>query len=130
MPLAKNDIVYAELSYQIMGATFRVYNTLGWGFSESHYQMSLEKELEKCGLDVRREVYLPLKYQDKTIAKSFADFIVENKIVLELKVVSKLGYANVKQVYAYLKSSGIKLGILIYFTRDGIKYRRVLNSSA
>lgn len=56
------------------------------------------------------------------------DKFIENKVLAELKVRPKLGYAHIKQIVDYLKSTGYKLAILIHFTRDGVKYRRILNS--
>ncbi len=70
---------------------------------------------------------LKLAYQDKEIGKYFLDFVVDNKIVIEFKVRPGIGYSHIKQVMSYLKSSGYKLAILIYFTRDGVKYRGVVN---
>jgi len=125
----KSNLVFPDLSYKIIGAAFKVFNTLGWGLSEKHYQKALAKELENVGLRFEREVYFPLSYSGSKIGSYFADFVVEKSVIIELKIVSKLGYANVNQVLSYLKSSGVKLGILIYFTKDGIKYRRVLNSN-
>lgn len=124
---SKDKVVFPDLSYKIIGATFKVFNYLGWGFSEKHYQRALEKEFSDTNIDYKREVHIPLNYSNFKIGHYFADFLIEDKIILELKVVPKLGYSNVKQVLGYLMSCGIKLGILIYFTKDGVKYRRVLN---
>ncbi len=124
---SEKKILFKDLSYAIVGAAFETFNELGWGLSEKIYQSALEKELQKRGIKFKREVYIPLDYKTERIGKYFADFIIEEKIILELKVISKLGYTHVKQVLGYLKSSNTELGILIYFTRDGVKYRRVLN---
>ncbi|MBI4087592.1 MAG: GxxExxY protein [Candidatus Liptonbacteria bacterium] len=124
---ANSKIVLPELSYSIIGAAFRVFNELGWGFSEKHYQGALAKELEDAGLLFRREVYIPFTYKSSTIGRYFADFIVNDKILLELKVVPKFGYVHLHQALGHLHSAKLKLGILIYFTREGIKYRRVVN---
>jgi GxxExxY protein len=68
-------------------------------------------------------------YKDQDVGKYFLDFVVEDKIIAELKVRPKLGYAHIQQVMGYLKATDHKLAILIYFTRDGVKSRRVLNST-
>lgn len=125
---ANNKIVFPELSYKIIGASFNVFNELGWGLSEKDYHRALALELKKLNLDCEQEVYIPLQYRSQNLSRYSADFIVGKKILLELKIVSKLGYTHARQVLSYLKSAGLKLGILIYFTRDGVKYRRVLNS--
>ena len=124
----KNKIVFADLSYKIIGASFRVFNNLGWGLSEKDYQKALVEEFNNLNINFTKEVYIPFQYKTANIGRYFADFIIENKILIELKVVSKLNYAHTKQILTYLKNSKIKLGILVYFTKEGIKYRRVLNS--
>ena len=123
----KVEIIFPELSYKIIGAAFQVFNEIGWGFPEKTYQNALDKEFKNLSLDHKRESYIELEYKTSNIGRYFADFIIEDKILLELKVISKLGYVHAKQVLTYLKSSGIKLGILLYFTKDGVKYRRILN---
>jgi GxxExxY protein len=74
-----------------------------------------------------REYYLTLKYYDKAITKHFADFRVEDQVIVEIKVRAYLGYVHIKQVQAYLIATGDKLAIILYFTKDGVKFRRILN---
>ncbi|MEK7192103.1 MAG: GxxExxY protein [Patescibacteria group bacterium] len=124
----EQKIIFPELSYKIVGAAFDVFNELGWGLPEKDYQLALSKELQILQIKHVREVYLPVNYKGSNIGKYFADFLVDNKIILELKVVSRLGYTHARQLLTYLKSAGFKLGILLYFTKDGVKYRRVLNA--
>jgi len=124
-----SNIIFPELSYKIIGAAFTVFNELGWGFSEKHYQRVLSKEFDRLNVAYKEEVFIPFTYKSSRAINYFADFVVEDKILLELKVVNKLGYTHVRQVLDYLKTAHIKLGILLYFTSDGVKYRRVLNSS-
>lgn len=120
-------IVYPELSYKIVGAAFNTFNELDWGLPERSYQQALATELGNLGISFKREVYVPLKYKDSKVGRYYADFLVEDKILLETKIVSKFGFVHVKQLLNYLQSAGVKLGILIYFTKDGVKYRRVVN---
>lgn len=127
--IVKKEIVFSELSYKIIGAAFNVFNKLGWGLQEKEYQRALSLELRNSGLQFSEQVLIPVTYEYERIEDYYADFVVEKKILLELKVVHKLGYSQVKQVLGYLKVAGIKLGILIYFTKEGIKYRRVLNAN-
>ena len=124
---SKEEIVLPELSFDIVGAAFDVFNNLGWGLSERNYQNALAEELAIRKINFKREVYIPLSYGTSNIGRYFADFIVEDRALLELKVVSKLGYVHAKQVLAYLCAAKLRLGILVYFTKDGVKYRRVLN---
>lgn len=122
----KAKLIFPGLSFEIIGASFSVFNENGWGFSEKHYQKALAKELSELGLNYQREVFIPFSYKNSTFCY-FADFIVEDKILLELKVVQRLGYTQVRQILDYLIIANLKLGIIIYFTPEGVKYRRVLN---
>lgn len=121
-------MVFPELSYKVIGAAFAVFNELGWGLKEKDYQRALASEFKNLGLHYNEQVFIPVAYKNTRVGNYFADFIVEEAVLLELKVVHKLGYSQARQVLGYLKTAGIKLGILIYFTKEGVKYRRVLNS--
>jgi GxxExxY protein len=119
--------IYKELSHKIVGAAFEVYNTVGFGMPEKYIQAAYAEELKAQGLKFEREFYLNLKYHDKTLTKHYADFTVEEKVIVELKIRPHLGYVHIKQVEAYLIASGCKLAIILYFTKDGVKFRRVLS---
>lgn len=121
-------IIYPDLSYKIIGAAFQVFNTCGYGRSENFYQKAFAKELELVGIKFVREKKVVSEYKGEQIGRYFLDFDIENKVSAELKARPKLGYAHIKQIVDYLKSTGYKLAILIHFTRDGVKYRRILNS--
>jgi GxxExxY protein len=123
----KDSVIYPDLSYKIIGCAFSVFRELGWGYSEKDYEKALEIELSKNDIKYERQRYIPVQYKGQLISKYFADFIAEEKILLELKIVSKLGYSHIHQVLPYLKAANLRLGILIYFTPDGVKYRRVVN---
>ena len=126
--LKNENVLYPELSYQLVGAAFRVCNELGLGQKEKYYQRAFAAELQKLGLNFIREQIVNLIYDSQIIGKYILDFVVENKIVVELKVRPQLGYTHVRQVRAYLKNTSLKLAILIYFTKDGVKQRRIINS--
>ncbi len=126
-PVGQN-VVYPELSYEIIGASFDVFNTLGWGHKELYYQRAFAEGLKKKNIPFARERAIMLEYEGAAIGKYILDFIVADKVVVEMKVAPRLGYANVKQVKGYLVSSGLKLALLIYFTKDGVKYRRIVNA--
>lgn len=120
-------LIYPELSYSILGAAFKVYNQFGWGHKESTYQKAFALTLDSVGLKFEREKYIALKFDNKNIGREFLDFVIENKIVVELKVTPKLGYVHINQVVSYLKNANLPLAILLYFTKDGIKFRRIVN---
>ncbi len=120
-----------ELSYIIRRCIFNVYNTLGPGLLESVYQRILAYELQENGLNVKSELLLPVKYNDKLFDINFQiDILVEDKVILELKSVKSIEDIHYKQLYTYLKLSNKKLGLLVNFNTtnilDGIK--RVVNN--
>lgn len=121
------EFVYPKLSYKVIGIAFRVFNELGFGMSEKYYQRALAKEFEKENISYEKEKVIELKYKNQSIGNYRLDFVAEDKIVIELKVRPRFGYVHIKQTLAYLKSAGYKLAILVYFTRDGVKYRRIVN---
>lgn len=125
--MANEKIVYKELSYQIMGAAFRVFNRSGYGLSEKHYQRALALELNELGIPYVREKRVKIDYGNKVIGLYFADFIVDDKIILEIKTKPRFGYVHVRQTLEYLDKFGKKLAIIIYFTKDGVRYRRIIN---
>lgn len=123
------DLIYPELSYKIVGISFKVFNEFGFGLPEKQYQAAFAKALTLENIPFKREEYVSLSYEGEFIGKYYLDFVVDDKIVVELKVKFRFGYVHIKQVMAYLKSTGKKLAIIIYYTHDGVKYKRVVNNS-
>lgn len=125
--LIRQDLVYPELSYQIVGALFDVYNELGGGYREKYYQKAVANALKNGNLMFKEQVHIPLKFNGQTIGKNFLDFLIENKIVLEIKSGEIFTRKNIEQVYSYLKAKELKLGILANFTRSGLRFKRIIN---
>ncbi len=110
-----------DISYIIRGAIFNVYNNLGPGLLESVYVAALIFELKKEGLKVRKEVPVPVYYENEKLEVGFRlDLLVESKVIIEVKSVEKLAKVHHKQVLTYLKLTDIKLGILVNFNVDNI----------
>ncbi len=119
--------MHPELSYTIIGALFDVYNELGYGYQEKYYCRAIAAAFKKKGVNFKEQVHVPLSYQSSSIGRYFIDFVVEEKIALEIKRGNRFLKSNIAQVYAYLRSTGMELGILANFTEDGIKFKRILN---
>ena len=110
-----------DISYLIRGAIFKVYNELGPGLLESVYEAVLLFELRKQGLDVKRQVALPVYYEGHKLEIGFRlDLLVNEKVIIEIKSVETLAKVHHKQVLTYLKISGLKLGILVNFNVEDI----------
>ena len=121
-------IVYKEESYKIIGAAFKVYNTLGPGFLEAVYQEALEIEFRKQGIPFEREKELTIEYDGIKLKQTYkADFVCFGKIIVELKAVSNLEDAHRSQVYNYLHATGYQLGLLLNFgNSDELEKERIV----
>jgi GxxExxY protein len=113
-----------ELTYQINGAIFEVNRVLGAGFLEKVYEKALLIELSERGLNAKSQVPVIVKYKDKTVGDYFADMVVENSIILELKAVDKLQKIYEAQLLNYLKATGYKIGLLVNFTHPKAEIKR------
>lgn len=125
---ANEKIVYPELSYEIVGVAFKTQNSLGRFCTEKQYASAFEKELQRAGLKYTREAYLPAIVVGQLVGKNWADFIIETKIVVDLKAKSFVERADYYQMQRYLNLTNIKLGLIINFQSKYLKPKRVLNS--
>lgn len=109
-------LLYADESYKIMGACFKVYTEMGNGFLESVYQECLELELSKRKIPFVSQQCLPVTYCGTQLKQHFvADYVCYEKIILEIKAVDCLQDGHTAQVLNYLNATGIKLGLLVNF---------------
>ena len=116
-------MLHQELTKKIIGCAFTVYNTLGAGFLEKVYEQALILELKASGLSVRSQEPLSVKNRDQIIGDYFADLIVEDQVICELKAVDVLKKAHEVQFVNYLVATGIDVGVLINFG-DSVTVRR------
>lgn len=123
----KIELIYPELSYKLVGISYDVFNQLGPGHKEAYYQNALASELKKLNIPFKEQVYFPVTFNGENVGKYFFDFLVEDKIVLELKAGDRFSRKNIEQTYSYLITSNLKLGILINFTGNEVKFKRILN---
>jgi len=127
MSFNKNIILYPGLSYQIVGILFQVYNELGPGYKEKFYERAIAVSLTKGSLIYKNQVPYKITFQGRFIGINYLDFLVENKIILELKKGDYFSKKSIEQVNAYLKVTGLKLAILAQFTSQGVRFIRLLN---
>ena len=125
--LRRKDLIFPELSYQIIGILFDVYNELGGGHHEKYYQGAVALGLKECDVFLKEQVYTPFNFKGKKVGNYYLDFLIENKIVLEIKKGEKFTKKNIEQVYGYLKITNLKLGIIANFTKTGVRFKRILN---
>lgn len=127
MPTDKN-IVYPELSYKISGILFGVRKNLGRYKNEKQYCDAIEEELKKNGINYEREKILPESFEGEQERRNKVDFLIENKVILELKAKPFITKEDYYQVRRYLDCLGKKLGILANMRRYYVKPKRILNS--
>lgn len=121
------ELFYPDLSYKIVGILYEVYNKLGFGYQEKYYQRAVKLKLECSKIKFKKERMNRLEIEGKTIGRYFVDFVIDDKVVLELKIANDFYKKDINQVLGYLKATGLHLGILTIFTKDGLQYKRIVN---
>ncbi len=114
---------HSDVTEKVIGAFFKVYNTLGYGFSEKVYENSLVIELRKSGLRVEQQKSITVYYEDNNVGEYFADILVNDAVILELKAVRHLLDEHEAQLLNYLKATTIEVGLLLNFGPK-VEYRR------
>lgn len=122
----KDKYPEAELTYKLIGIAYEIYNNLGAGFPEKVYQAAYEKELRNSKISYRREQYCNLLYKDSKIGRFFIDFLIEEKVVIEIKARGKIFDKDIAQTLSYMKLKKIKVGLIILFGEKGVKSKRLI----
>lgn len=122
------EILYKELSYEIVGAAMEVHKTLGSGFLESIYHKALAYELLQRGIQFEAEKLIQVYYKGQLLGDFKADMIVDNKIILELKSVSAIIPAHESQAMNYLAATGFELAIILNFGSQSFQQKRIAKS--
>ena len=119
------ELIHEELSGQIIGCLIRVHEALGPGLAERSYQTASALEMRACGIPFVREPKLVVKYRDAVVGVHKPDFIVDGKVVLELKCVTHLAEVFTSQVLTYLHLTNLELALLVNFNvsylKNGVK---------
>jgi GxxExxY protein len=122
------ELKHADITQKIIGCAFEVHNFLGSGFQEVIYQRALALELNAAGLNFAREVEQPIFYKDyqDEIGTRRSDFIVEGKVLVELKAITELEKTQLSQILNYLKAYKFEVGLLINFGGNSVEFKRVV----
>ena len=118
---------YKELTHKIIGCAMKVHSTLGSGFQEVIYQRAMAIEMTKQNLAFERELEMEIFYEEHLIGNRRVDFFVEDKIMVELKAVSKLDDLHLAQAMNYCQAYNLPIGLLINFGSRSLEYKRVYN---
>jgi GxxExxY protein len=125
-----SKLIYPELSYKINGILYEVHNRYGRFLNEKQYGDAVEKLLSENNIKYEREKKLPKFFDGENERRNMVDFLIEDKILLELKDKRIINREDYYQVRRYLESLNLKLGILVNFRERYLKSRRILNSKA
>ncbi len=126
----KEEFIYKDLTYQIRKAIFTVYNELGFGHKEQVYQKALSSEFSLLRIPFLREKSVNVYYKDQIVGTYRPDFIVDNKVIIELKAVEFMPLSYERQLLHYLKSTKYKLGFLVNFGCPKVYIKRLIWSSS
>jgi GxxExxY protein len=125
--MIRSDLIYKDECYKIIGIIFDVFNDIGYGHKEKFCQNAIAEAFKENNINFKRELKARISYKGKEVGYYMFDFLVYNKIVVELKHRNYFTKKDIDQLYSYLKAMKLKLGMLVYFTRDGIRYKRIVN---
>ena len=124
------NLKHKDITQKIIGSAFEVHKFLGNGFQEVVYQRALSVEMRKAGLEFSREIEQNIFYKDfpKPIGTRRADFVVAQKVLVELKAITVLEDVHVVQTLNYLKAYRLEVALLINFGEKSLKYKRLILS--
>ncbi len=122
------DYKYSEITEKILRAAMNVHSTLGNGFQEVIYQRALEVEFKLLNIEYAREVSMLVFYKDVQVGERRVDFLVENKISVEIKALAQLNNINLAQGKNYLEAFNLEVGLLINFGGNSLEWKRLFNN--
>lgn len=120
----KKPTLYEELTYQLIGLAFSVHKELGSIHKEIVYQKAFEQELQENKIPYKREARVPVLFKGKDVGVYIPDFIIDDKVIIEIKAMSFLPVQTSVQLSYYLKSTGYKIGLLMNFGAFKFQVRR------
>lgn len=115
---------YQELTDKIIAAVYKVHGQLGYGYLEKVYENALMVEFRRQGIEAKQQWPISVRYQDEVIGEYYADILVEDKVLVELKVANELTRAHERQLHNYLTATGIIVGLVIGFGEQKATIRR------
>jgi GxxExxY protein len=130
MIMHDEKLLYKDLSYRIIGLAMEVHNELGQGFLEKVYENAMMVLLRKEGINTLQQAAIVVKFLGEVVGDYYADILVDDKIVLELKSVEKITDAHRAQTLNYLKATGMELAIILNFGKEKLEYERLVYQPA
>jgi GxxExxY protein len=123
---AEKNFPHKEITETIIGSAFEVYNHLGYGFLHRVYQRALQVELLRRGFKAELERRITVRYKDAVVGEYDADLIVDDSVLVEIKIAPQYDKRDEAQLLNMLKATGIKVGVLVNFGRYKVEYKRLV----
>ena len=120
-----DNLLYRDLTHEIIGASMEVHKELGPGFSESIYHNALLLEFKLRGIKIETEKKIEVSHKGEIVGEYFIDLLADEKVILELKAVDVLTSIHEAQIISYLKALNCKIGLLINFGQKSLEYKRI-----
>ncbi len=122
----EREIVYKDLSYKIVGLAMEVHSKLGYGFLEKVYENALMLLFRREGIKAEQQAAIKVHFEGEIVGEYFADILIEDKIILGLKVLYKITDIHIAQALNYLKATGLQLAIILNFGKRKLEYERLI----
>jgi GxxExxY protein len=119
-------LIFKDLTYKIIGAAMEVYKTLGYGFIEDVYEKALLKEFDMRGIPAKSKCPINIRYKGDSIPAYLPNILVDDKVIVELQADEKYSPGSEHTIINQLKATGIKVGLIINFGKDGCKPKRFI----
>ncbi len=126
--MEKENFKHTDLTKRIINAFYKVYNTLGYGFLEKVYENAMSIELRKAGLQHIKQQPIKVYYDEENVGNYYADIIVEDKVIIELKAAEGLCNEHEAQLTNYLRATEIEVGLLLNFGKEPQLKRKVFSN--
>jgi GxxExxY protein len=125
-PAGGDEILYKDLSYKIVGLAMKVHSKLGHGFLEKVYENGLMVLFRREGIEAKQQVPITVYFEEEVVGNYYADILVEDKVILEIKSVENIIDAHIAQTLNYLKATGLRLAIILNFSKEKLEYKRIV----
>ncbi len=125
-PAGGDEILYKDLSYKIVGLAMKVHSKLGYGFLEKVYENGLMVLFRREGIEAKQQVPITVYFEEEVVGNYYADILVEDKVILEIKSVENIIDAHIAQTLNYLKATGLRLAIILNFSKEKLEYKRIV----
>lgn len=123
------DMLHEETTSEIINAFYKVYNALGHGFLEKVYENALVMEIQKRGLTAKQQMPIKVYYEGKIVGEYFADLLINDLVIVELKAVEEIIKAHENQLVNYLKATNLEVGLILNFGPEPKFKRKIFTNS-